>query len=92
MLAKYGVLGSWPCVWAIRRVKERPKRQGTYKILILEGENGEFCEFLGCWWTETTKKLSGMVVDIIYSVYLLPPASEASRKIFLGQKKSAIFS
>ena len=42
-------------------------------------ENVEFSKFLACLSTETIKKMSGMVVDIIYSVYLLSPASVASR-------------
>ena len=69
-----------------------PRGQFASKISMSWAKNVEFCDFLAFLSTETVKKLSGMVVDIIYSVYLLTPASVASRKIFLGQKSAVILS
>ena len=59
----------------------RAERPVAYKISMSWAEN---VEFLACLSTETVKKMSGMVVDIIYSV--------ASRNIRLGHKSAVILS
>ena len=70
----------------------RAEKPVASKISMPWAENVEFCEFLAFLSTENIKKLSGMIVDIIYSVYLLSPASVASRKNFFGQKSAVILS
>ena len=67
----------------------RAERPVASKISMSWAENVEFCEFLAFLSTEIVKKLSGMVVDIIYSVYLVSPASVASRISFFDADHQA---